>query len=144
MVEKKAKPVAQKPGVSRGKGERILFVDDEVLLVDIASQTLKKMGYHVGAFNDSREALAVFQENPDDFDLVATDYTMPKMTGTQLAGEIKRIRPQIPIVLITGFSDRVNPKNLKEFHVDGYLLKPWDDDELSAIIRRLLDGDGLQ
>ena len=133
-------PRVDKKPVSRGNGERILFVDDETQLVDIASQVLEKLGYQVTAFTSSLEALDAFQNNPNGFDLVATDYTMPKMMGTQLAGKIKQIRPDVPVLLITGFSDRVKKDNIHEFHVDEHLLKPWDYEELSTTIRKLLDG----
>ena len=122
-----------------GKGERILFVDDEAMLVDVARQTLRRLGYNVKAHAGSEEALEAFQANPTDFDLVMTDFNMPKMNGVQLASEIRKVRPEIPIIVCSGFSERINEANIAEFGIDAFLMKPLYDFELSDAIHKVLE-----
>jgi len=98
------------PGEITGGAERILFVDDEELLVEWARTTLGRIGYEVTAVTDSREALKIFSANPSFFDLVITDQAMPGMGGTQLAEELLAITGGIPIILCTGHSDIVSAK----------------------------------
>jgi signal transduction histidine kinase len=114
--------------------ERILFVDDEEPLVQMAERGLGSLGYHVKAFVSSVEALRVFREAPYAFDVVVTDITMPGMTGDALAKEICRLRPDIPIVLLSGASKRITQER------DGLLLKPVTVASLTACLRRVLDG----
>ncbi|MBW1796685.1 MAG: response regulator, partial [Deltaproteobacteria bacterium] len=97
--------------------ERILFVDDEEPLVRMGQQMLERLGYHVTARTSSVEALEAFRAQPDRFDLVITDQTMPNMTGVELAKELMRIRPDIPIILITGFSEIVPPEKAKKMGI---------------------------
>ena len=85
--------------------ERILFVDDEATLVDLGQQMLEHLGYKVEGKTSSIEALETFRARPDDFDLILTDKTMPNLTGFDLGKECKVIRPDIPIILCTGFSE---------------------------------------
>ncbi|MEW5900925.1 MAG: PAS domain S-box protein, partial [Acidobacteriota bacterium] len=123
----------------RGGTERILFVDDEAQIVGMGKQILGRMGYHVVAQTSPLDALEAFRAQPDRFDLVITDVTMPEMTGDRLAGELKRIRPDIPIILCTGFSERITEENTKSLGVEEYLMKPLLKKDVAEAVRRALD-----
>jgi PAS domain S-box-containing protein len=127
-------PTAQTPG---GK-ERILFVDDEGMLVEWGKAILERIGYMVTAMTDSTEALKTFSSNPDEFDLVITDQTMTNLTGVELAKELLKIRPHIPVIICTGHSEAVSPEKAKEIGIREYLMKPLVRQELAAAVRRAL------
>jgi PAS domain S-box-containing protein len=118
--------------------ERILLVDDEPALMEMATSILERLGYKVTGQTDSVTALEVFRSSPDEFDLVITDYTMPNLTGMDLAKEVRRIRPDIRIMLCTGFSEKITPDHMKELGV-GLLMKPYGMREISEAIRKTLD-----
>jgi CheY-like chemotaxis protein len=86
----------------------------------------------------SVNALEIFRSSPDEFDLVITDYTMPELTGLDLAREVRRIRPDMPVLLCTGFSEKITPDSLKELGV-GLLMKPYGMREISEAVRKILD-----
>jgi len=119
--------------------ERILFVDDEQDLVEIGRRTLKRLGYDVVTRTSSLRALSLFKEQPDQFDLVITDTTMPDMTGSSLAEEMLRTRPDIPIILCTGYSEDVSEKRAKEMGVKAFVMKPVTITDLAKIVRKVLD-----
>lgn len=120
--------------------ERILFVDDEEDLVDMVQQMLKRLGYTVVAKTNSIEALEVFKAQPDRFSLVITDQTMPQMTGAGLAKELMSIRPDIPIILCTGFSEVINAEKARTLGIREFLMKPFAPREMAEVIRHVLDG----
>lgn len=119
--------------------ERILIVDDEPPIVDILSRMLKGLGYQVTPFTSSLEALAAFRKAPQAFDAVISDYTMPRMTGLDLAGEMLAIRPDLPILIITGFSDPETEKRSKEAGVKALIAKPITRNRLAEKLREVLD-----
>lgn len=119
--------------------ERILFIDDEEPLARLGSLQLKKLGYRVHAETNPNKALDLFCSNPEQFDLVITDMTMPNMTGDQLITEILRIRPDTPIVLCTGFSERIDEDKARMLGARAYVLKPLDRKKLAITVRELLD-----
>lgn len=119
--------------------ERILFVDDEESIVIIARQILNRLGYSVTTSTDSLEALRVFREQPELFDLVITDMTMPNMTGERLSRELMCIRPDIPIVLCTGFSELITEQKASELGIREFVMKPLITKEMAAVVRRALD-----
>lgn len=119
--------------------EHILFVDDDPVLTGMGTTQLESLGYTVSSRTNSIEALALFKNKPDNFDLVITDMTMPKMTGDQLATEIKRIKPNIPIILCTGFSLKISPDNIHKIDIDAFLLKPIIIEEMAKTVRNVLD-----
>lgn len=119
--------------------EKILLVDDEKLIIQLESQMLKRLGYHVTFCENGAEALVLFKKNPTDFDLVLTDMNMPNMTGDLLAREILAIRKDIPIVICTGFSDKIGLDEAKAIGVKEFLMKPVAISELSAKVRKVLD-----
>ena len=119
--------------------EHILFVDDEADLADMVQQMLERLGYSVVAKTSSLEALEVFKVHPDQFDLVITDQTMPHMAGVDLAKELMRIRPEIPIILCTGFSEVISAEEAKTLGIREFLMKPFATRVLAETIRRVLD-----
>ena len=122
-----------------GEKRRVLLVDDEGIILSSVSKVLKIMGYEVTAAPSGPEALALFSERPDAFDLVITDHTMPQMTGVELAARITGIRPGIPVILCTGFSEAVNRERLRKTGISELLAKPADMQELQDAIERVLD-----
>jgi CheY-like chemotaxis protein len=123
--------------IPHGQG-RILFVDDEVALVRLSHTLLTQLGYDVAAYTSSKEALAVFQAAPHHFHLVITDYTMPQITGESLARTLRSIRPDIPIILGTGFSHTTDAEKAKALGIDAFLMKPWTAQELARTIAQVL------
>jgi nitrogen-specific signal transduction histidine kinase/ActR/RegA family two-component response regulator len=122
-----------------GGMEKILLVDDEEVLARMEEKILKYLGYQTTMCTGSREALETFKANQDDFDLVITDMTMPDMTGIQLAGEIKKIRPDIPVIIFSGFSDQINAEKCEALGIQGYAMKPLMKHEIAETIRKVLD-----
>jgi PAS domain S-box-containing protein len=122
----------------KGK-ERILLVDDEPPIVRMVQQMLENLGYHVTARTGSIDAFEAFCVEPDKFDLVITDQTMPHMTGTELAQKIMSIRPGVPIILCTGFSEVISEKKAKAIGILEYAMKPVIKSDLAGTIRKLLD-----
>ncbi|MFH1981463.1 MAG: ATP-binding protein [Pseudomonadota bacterium] len=122
--------------------ERLMFVDDEPELVDIATHMLTHMGYHVTAFSDPQAALEHFRKAPLACDLVITDMTMPRMTGTRLAESLQALRPDIPILLCTGYSDKVTAETARSMGISGFMMKPLSILDLSLTVRRVLDAAG--
>lgn len=120
--------------------ERILFVDDEEVLASLAKEMLEQLGYHVQASTSSVEALNMFRREPDAFDLIITDYTMPLMTGVDLAREILLARPGLPIILCTGYSEKINETVARETGVKELVMKPFNMQGIATVIRRALDG----
>jgi len=118
--------------------ERVLFVDDEKALVGLYEQMLGRLGYRVTAYTSSPEALAAFRATPDAFDLVITDMAMPTMTGIQLAREAIQIRPDIPLILCTGFTELVTPRMAKALGIREFLMKPIRQRAMAKAIRRAL------
>jgi two-component system, cell cycle sensor histidine kinase and response regulator CckA len=125
--------------VTTGGKERILIVDDEDILIELNQQRLSKLGYNVVATTSSADALDIFRKEPDTFDLVITDQTMPNLTGMDLATELLKIRASIPIILCTGHSETVSPEQVKQSGIRAFLMKPLGKQELAQVIRRLLD-----
>ena len=127
-----------KEELARGK-ERILFVDDEESLVKLGKRMLERLGYRVAATVDPLAALGMVREAPSSFDLVITDMTMPHMTGEMLAREIIRLRPDMPVILCTGYSEQMNEEKAVFLGVRRFLMKPLDMAELARVIRSTLD-----
>ncbi len=119
--------------------ERILFVDDERTLTELGKDMLQYLGYEVVATTSSIEALELFHNQKDQLNLVITDMTMPNMTGDKLATEILKICPDIPIIICSGFSERMTDKKAKKIGISAFIMKPLVMRELSKTIRRILD-----
>ena len=122
-----------------GGSERMLFVDDEKAMVDAIRPMIERLGYKVTARTSSIEGLEAFRANPDRFDLVITDFTMPNMTGMELAKALLKIRSDIPIILCTGYSEHINEDKAKANGVRAFLMKPVVLSEIANTIRKVLD-----
>ena len=121
--------------------ENILFVDDEAFQADIAQKMLGRLGYRLTTCTNSVEALELFKQSPQNFDLVITDMTMPQMTGDLLAKELILIRPEIPIIVCTGYSDRIDTDKANEIGIRELIMKPVIMKDIANCIRRILDED---
>jgi len=122
-----------------GRQEHILLVDDDKSIAVMLDRMLTNLGYRVTTRTCSVEALAIFQTEPEKFNLVITDQTMPKMTGAELAREILKIRPGLPVILCTGFSQIVSSEKAQQIGIREYMTKPVMKNELAVVVRRLLD-----
>lgn len=119
--------------------ESILFVDDEASMVYVGRYRLERLGYKIESMTSSVEALEAFHVNPDQFDLVITDMTMPEMTGDQLVKEILKVRPDMPTILCTGFSEKIDEDKAKEIGIRQYIEKPINRRDLAFMVRKVLD-----
>ncbi|MHC1742886.1 MAG: PAS domain S-box protein [Syntrophobacteraceae bacterium] len=123
--------------------ERLLMVDDERMIVDLAARILGQLGYSVTAMTNPHDALDLFRKQPLDFDLIVTDYTMPGLTGIDLASEVLKTSPRMPIILCTGFSDRISNEAARSEGIVEMAIKPLDRRELAQLVRRVLDANIL-
>jgi PAS domain S-box-containing protein len=139
IIDETAQQVNKTSPVHYKGNERILLIDDEESLVEIGAEILGLLGYRVTAKTNSLEAFEAFKTNPDNFDLVITDQTMPNMSGTELAVELLKIRSDISIVLCTGYSSKISDDMIKEIGIADYFMKPFDAEQLALIVRKTLD-----
>jgi PAS domain S-box-containing protein len=139
VIEEKTVPAEEEKGEIPSGNERILFIDNNHSLAEIGKQMLEKLGYKVETQTGSERVLEMFREAPNHYDLVITAYTMPKMTGLQMTRELKRIRPDIPVILVTGFSEMVNQENFKSHGIDAFVMKPIISKDIARVIRSVLD-----
>jgi two-component system cell cycle sensor histidine kinase/response regulator CckA len=138
-VDEAISELSPPPEVSFSGGqESILFVEDEPVLAHLGQEMLTRLGYDVVAYTSSLEALDIFRTTPQRFDLVITDQTMPQMTGAALSRELRHIRPDIPIILCTGFSHTLTADAASALGIDAFLMKPLTTRDLAATIRRVL------
>jgi len=119
--------------------ERILLVDDDVSNINVFRQMLEHLGYSVVSMTDSVEALACFRSDPEDFDLVITDFEMPRINGEQLASELIKTNQDIPILLCTGNLDKMNEEKARRIGIKRFAMKPLDISSLARIVRKILD-----
>jgi PAS domain S-box-containing protein len=122
--------------------EHILFIDDEETLIDLGESMLKKLGYRVETRTRPDEALEIFGATPDKFNLVISDMTMPGMTGDILATELMKIRSDIPVIICTGYSERMDEQRARDLGIKGLIMKPFTIRGLSKTVRTVLDGKG--
>jgi len=119
--------------------ERILFVDDEGPIAKMGGQVLERLGYIVSIRTSSIEALELFRTKPNDFDLVITDMTMPNMTGDNLANELMKIRPDIPVIICTGYSKKISDETALKIGIKAFAHKPIVRADLAKTVRKVLD-----
>jgi CheY-like chemotaxis protein len=124
--------------VPSGTGS-VLFVDDEETIAHLGQWMLEHLGYKAVISTSSLAALDLFRQTPHAFDLVITDQTMPHMTGETLAHELRRIRPDIPIILCTGFSHAIDAETARAQGIDAFLMKPLVARELGWAIHQVLE-----
>ncbi len=124
-------------GALEGQGH-ILLVDDEEEIISFGKEMLSRLGYQVTSFNSSREALEAFRQSPNEFELIITDQTMPELTGLDLAQRIMAIRPEMAILLISGYSVQVDAESCRAMGLSGYLKKPFNGYEMGEAVRKIL------
>ena len=132
-------PESISAGQVEGGSERVLLVDDDKQVFEMIKQMLEELGYQVTARISSIEALEVFSEHPEKFDLVIADQTMPNLTGSQLSRELLAIRPDIPIILCTGFSEVITEEKAKAEGIRAFVMKPIVRSKFARTIREVLD-----
>ncbi len=137
-IRKNKKSSNTREDKTSGKGQRILFVDDEETLVELGKSMLEKLGYNAVATKSGMEALEIIKKDPFAFDIVITDMTMPDIQGCRLAREIKEIRPDIPVILSTGFSNIADSENASPQGIDAVMSKPFNMNSLAHIINKVL------
>jgi len=137
-------PEISREEIPTGGRERILFVDDDPAQTEITTEMLEHLGYEVVTANDGARALELFSDQVSTFDLVITDISMPTMSGKVLAQEILRIRRDMPIILCTGYSEDISPREVSALGISDYLMKPMGMHDLAKSIRRVLDNVGLR
>jgi len=125
-------------GAPKGKGQRILVVDDEKALTAVFDKLLSRMGYRVTTRNSPHDAFELFSHAPDQFDAVITDLTMPEMNGVELAQQIHQLRPELPILLASGFNTGLDPAKLREHGIRTLIEKPVSRDSLSEALDQLV------
>jgi two-component system cell cycle sensor histidine kinase/response regulator CckA len=128
----------QRGELATGK-EHILLVDDEPLVIEVLQEILELQGYRITTADGSLKALETFRKAPREFDLVITDMTMPKLTGDRLSQEIRKIRTDIPIILCTGYTDKLADKSALDFGVQDFMAKPIKQADLVRTVRNVLD-----
>ena len=133
IVEKPKEPLEIPQG-----NETVLLVDDEEMLVELGTSILQSLGYSVVSSYSSLEALKIFTDDPKSFDAVITDFTMPYMTGYELAEEFLRIRPDIPIILCTGFSSQISEEQARAVGIRAFVMKPYNMGEIAAVLWMVL------
>ncbi len=123
----------------RGGTEQILLVDDELVIMKMLQQILERLGYKVTSHTSSIETLEIFHTSPDKFDMVITDMAMPNMPGDKLSAELIKIRPDIPILICTGFSEKMTEEKVASMGIKDFILKPIVMKDLAGKIRGVLD-----
>jgi CheY-like chemotaxis protein len=139
LTQDKNDKVKQADLLVPGGNERIMLVDDEHDIREIEKEMLETQGYIVTVKNNAKEALTLFAKQPEQFDLVITDMTMPNMTGDRLAGELIKIRADIPIILSTGYSELMSKEKATSLGIKAFLMKPFTMRDLLKIIRKVFD-----
>ncbi len=140
LIEKSNGKVSMEKNVNYKTGnERILFVDDEKLIVQVGTQMLERLGYHVTVQTSSLDALETFAANPNAYDMVISDMSMPNMTGDKLAKKLISIRSDIPIIICTGFSEQIDKGKADSIGIKGFLLKPIAKSRMAQMVRKVLN-----
>ena len=132
----------RQPSIVRGRGQRVMYVDDDEALVFLVDRALSRKGFSVSTFTDPHEAAAVLRERPLDFDLLVTDYNMPGYCGVDLLREARQIRPDLPVALASGYVTAEIEQSALAEGARALIHKPNDVDELCDTVQRLLNGDG--
>ncbi len=122
-----------------GGHEHVLLIDDEAFLLDMGADMLRSLGYSVTVRRSGFEALEIFGERPDQFDLVVTDQTMPGMTGMELARKLREIRPELPVLVCSGYTDRMSEEEARQIGIKQYIMKPFGKRDMAFFLREALD-----
>ncbi len=130
--------VAKNDAVPQGQGQRILLLDDEIAVTAVLGRMLKRLNYEVTACNHPRDAIELCRQNPAQFDLAITDLTMPEINGLEVARQLRQARPDLPVILASGFGAEVTPEHLLAAGVCEMLQKPVSVTSLADTVRRAL------
>ena len=139
QIEKSDRQVRVAEPHTLSGAERILLVDDEDQIASMADKILSRLGYSVTSFTNSQEAFERFEARPEDFDLLITDLNMPRISGITLVQKVHELRPDLPVIAISGFSDKISEANCSKFGISHYVMKPVVTKELVGVIRELMD-----
>ncbi|NLA74981.1 MAG: response regulator, partial [Deltaproteobacteria bacterium] len=139
VVNEQPEQESESPETLFGGSERILIIDDEKSIVTLLTYLFERLGYTVTSGTDPVEACVLFESDPNRFDLVITDMTMPRMTGFDLTKKIKAIRPDIPVILCTGYSDLIDEQKAFEAGIEKYIMKPLALYNVAETVRMVLD-----
>jgi PAS domain S-box-containing protein len=143
IINEEASLEAETQEPDYGGTEHIMVVDDEVVITRVMRRMLTKMGYKITTYTDSLLAVKDFRDNPHDYDAVITDMTMPNMTGAKLAQELLSQRPELPIIMTTGYSEVIDKDKATRIGIMAFMLKPVKKKQLSKAIRKVLDDDRM-
>ncbi|MBL8265880.1 response regulator [Steroidobacter sp.] len=124
--------------VLRGQGQSVLYLDDEESLVYLVTRVLQRLGYRVAGFTDAHEALAAFRSNPAAYEAVVTDLSMPSMSGIEFASQVLSLRPEVPVVMTSGYVRAKDRESVMKTGVRDLLLKPNTVEELGDVLHRLM------
>jgi len=124
--------------IARGRGERVLYVDDEDTLVRLGTRILRRLGYEITGCTDPAEALQAFRSNPRAFDVIVTDLSMPGMSGFDLARGLLEIRPDVPVVMTSGYLRPEDQETAARVGIRALILKPNTVEELGSVLDKLL------
>jgi CheY-like chemotaxis protein len=138
LLERQPSHMRPRPAAVTGQGEHVLCVDDEPALVELLRDQLQTLGYRVSAYVSPLEALSDFLAHPLDFDVLLTDFTMPGMSGADLAERILKVRPDLPVVMATGYGHVVTEERVRELGVRPLLQKPFSMAVLGEAIQDAL------
>ena len=125
---------------ARGNEEHLMLVDDETIVTEVWSRILRRLGYQVSTFDDGASAFEDFKKNPQKYDLLITDMVMPMMSGLELFHEVRKFNSDIPVILCTGYSEKISGKIASDEGIDAYLMKPVSKNDLLKSIHTLLPG----
>ena len=139
VVEQEPASGNDEPDELPGGTESVLVVDDEPMVADLVADLLDGLGYRVRIARDGREALEAFEADPAAVDLVVTDMTMPGLTGDALARRVKELRPGLPVILCSGYSDRISADGARQQGIEAFVAKPASPAELARLVREVLD-----
>jgi DNA-binding NtrC family response regulator len=122
-----------------GGDEHVLFVDDEPEIVKLGRRMLERLGYQVTTARGGDDTLRLLRESPNSFDVLISDQTMPNTTGLAIAERVRQIRKDLPVILMTGYSDTITAERLEELQISGMIMKPLAGKKLGGAIRKALD-----
>jgi len=139
IIERRQKKREEIVATMSSGNEKILFLDDEEMLVNVWGEMLREFGYQVTTMTNSAETLKILTANPDYFDLLITDQTMPELSGTDLIKELHNIKPELKTILCTGYSNQVNAEEAEVLGIKAFCMKPLDHQKLIQTVRQVLD-----
>jgi CheY-like chemotaxis protein len=144
VAEQQAAAVSPPPRkIAAGNGERVLYIDDDDAIVHLSSRILERLGYRVAGFTHPEEALAVFNERPNEFDVAVTDLSMPGMSGFDLARVLRKARPDLPVLMTSGYVRPEDRAAARDLGIHDFILKPNTVEELGhsldKVFRELRD-----